>query len=62
MSATPATDCTRRNSTVISAWCRLSEADHPASNKKSGPYGAGVFSHRLSTPLTYGPEPRVPGP
>ena len=58
----PATDCRRSSTTVISAWWRLSEADQPASIKKSGPYGAGVLAHSGSTPDTYGPEPSVPGP
>ena len=33
----PATDCNRSSATVTNAWCRLREADHPASIKKSGP-------------------------
>ncbi len=37
MSAMPATDCRRSSTTVISAWWKLSEADHPASIKKRGP-------------------------
>ena len=58
----PATDWKRSSTIVKSAWWNVSEADQPASIKKSGPYGAGVLAHRGSTPVTYGPEPSVIGP
>ena len=47
---------------VSSAWWKVNEADHPASIRNSGPYGAGVLAHNGSTPTLYGPEPMVPGP
>ena len=46
----PATDWKRSSTIVKSAWWKVSEADQPASIKKSGPYGAGVLAHSGSTP------------